>query len=103
VDQPLICPVGYPGLCRRFDAGLRAQGLTWYPRCTVDSLVAVSTLVAAGLGVGLSLDFAPLHPAGGPTLVPLPQFPPVDLMAVTARDPGPLTRTLLDELVTHSL
>ncbi len=100
VDQPLICPVGYPGPCRRLDAGLRAQGLTWYPRWTVDSLAAVSTLVAA---FGLSLDFAPLRPTGDLTLVPLVRFQPVDLMAVTAREPGPLTHTLIDELVAHTL
>ena len=98
VDRPLVCPHGNPGLRRQFDAGLRALGLTWYPRCRVDSVSAVPDFVRAGLGIGLGLAFAPLVPHPDLRIVPLPRFKPLQVMVLSHRDPGPDTRAFIEEI-----
>lgn len=102
VDQPLVCPLGNAGVCRQFDAGLKASGLTWRPHCTVDAVSVVPTYVAAGHGVGLGLAFAPLVPDAAVTMRPLPRFSPVHLLAVCARDAGPAVKTVVAELQRHA-
>lgn len=98
IEQPLVCPFGNAGVCRQFDAGLRAAGLSWQPRYTVDSVSAVSNFVAAGHGVGLGLAFAPLVPADAVTMHPLPQFEPVHLLALSPRQASPAVPRVLSEI-----
>jgi DNA-binding transcriptional LysR family regulator len=102
VDQPLVCPLGNAGVCRQFDAGLKASGLTWRPQCTVDSVSVVPTYVAAGHGVGLGLAFAPLVPDKAVRMHPLRRFEPVHLLALCARESGPAVTRVLDEIQRHA-
>ena len=56
IAEPLIAPAATHAVSQIFQQGLRRGAIAWSPRITTDSLAAIPPLVAAGHGVGITLD-----------------------------------------------
>lgn len=100
ITEPLICPVEAGAMLRTFERGVQALGVVWPVIMGVDSAAVMHRLVAAGQGVGLSLElpFPIRHPEV--RAIPLAGFDPVPVVAAwhPSAEPqlGPLLSALRD-------
>lgn len=81
IDEPLIAlPVG-ESLTAIFQQHLAARNLAWEPSLEVSSLDLVATYVAAGFGIGLSLQMPRQSLPRAVRSIPLDDFPPIVVAA----------------------
>lgn len=81
-----------------FAAGLKARKLVWRPHSRVPSLALVPWLVSSLGAVGLTIDLTPPNRRRGLRRLPLPDFPPVEIVAVWRTPTNSLQDALLQAL-----
>lgn len=92
---PLVSLPATESLVRQFHDGLKARGVRWPAAMEADSLVTLARHVAAGEGVGLTLDLPGYVRQRGTRVVPLPGFPPVEVAAFWRGAPEPVIAAFL--------
>ena len=100
IEEPLISLPGAEAICKNFQQGLAALGVDWFPSIEVSSIDLIESYVAAGFGVGLSIQVPKAPALNAIRVIPLPQkpFPPVLMGALWRGKPSALLKTFLDEL-----
>jgi DNA-binding transcriptional LysR family regulator len=94
---PLISLPATESLVRQFQRDLKARGVRWPVTMEADSLVTIARYVAAGEGVGLTLDLPGYVQEPGTRTVPLPGFAPVEVAALWRGEPTPVVAAFLEE------
>lgn len=98
IDERLICLPSAEAMCKNFQQGLHRLGVDWFPSIEVSSAELITTYVASGFGVGLSVRMPKAEPGPEVRVVPLPGFAPVVMGALWRGKPSALLQTCLDEL-----
>jgi DNA-binding transcriptional LysR family regulator len=98
LSLPLICPPLEDAACLRFYAGLAERKIHWHFTTTTSSVALVPYFVSRDEGIGLCLDLPILTKHPGVRVIKLPDFAPVDIVAVSRPSPTPQTTLLLDTL-----
>ncbi|MGZ4963620.1 MAG: LysR family transcriptional regulator [Limisphaerales bacterium] len=98
MDEPLICLAPNEIVCREFQAQLAKIGVDWFPSIEVSTLNLVTAYVKHGYGIGLSVlvPNTPLPPEV--RVIPLPEFPSMNVGAMWRGKATPLAQAFLDEL-----
>ncbi len=96
---PLVSLPATESLVRQFQDGLKARGVRWPAAMEADSLVTLARHVAAGEGVGLTLDLPGYVRQRGTRVVPLPGFPAVEVAALWRGAPTPVVAAFVAEAV----
>jgi DNA-binding transcriptional LysR family regulator len=100
LDEPLISPAATETISRHFQRGLARRRLTWTPSIVASSLETLAQFVAEGYGLGVSLAGTTAH--RGVRALPLPDFPPVEIVALWLGRPSPLVTAALDAMRTYA-
>jgi DNA-binding transcriptional LysR family regulator len=100
IDQPLICLPAAEAVCKHFQQGLGRLGLDWFPSIEVSSIDLIQTYVAAGFGIGLSVQVPKATVPPEIRLIPLPRpdFAPVVVGALWRGKPSNLVAAFLEEV-----
>lgn len=100
IEESLIVCDYAQAIRRNFNAGLDRMGKRWEPTLHADHLGGITAWVAAGNGIGLTLDIPPCTRAPGVRAVSLPGFDPIELGAFYSSMPTKLV-ALLVQVLTH--
>lgn len=98
--EPLISPAATETIARNFQRGLARHRCTWAPAIIASSLETAAQFVAEGYGIGVSVAGAPVH--RGVRELPLPDFPPVEIVALWLGQPAPAVAATLAALRTYA-
>ena len=82
IKEPLIALPASEGICRHFQRELERRDLEWFTSLEVSSLGLVEAYVANGFGVGLGLHIPKMTPNPELRLIPLGDFPPINVGAL---------------------
>lgn len=96
---PLVSLPPTESLVRQFQRDLKARGLRWPIAMEADSLVTIARYVAAGEGIGVTLDLPGYVRHRGTRVVPLPDFAPVEVAAFWRDEASPVVTAFLEEAV----
>jgi DNA-binding transcriptional LysR family regulator len=96
---PLISLPATESLVRQFQRELKARRVRWPVAMEADSLVTIARYVAAGEGVGVTLDLPGYVDQRGTRVVPLPDFAPIEVAALWRDEPSPVVAAFLAEAV----
>jgi DNA-binding transcriptional LysR family regulator len=96
---PLVSLPATESLVRQFQAGLKARRVRWPVAMEADSLVTLARHVAAGEGVGLTLDLPGYVRQRGTRVVPLPGFAPVEVAVFWRTEAAPAVAAFVEEAV----
>jgi DNA-binding transcriptional LysR family regulator len=100
INEPLIVCDYAQAVRKSFDAGLARMGKRWEPTFHADNIGAITAWVAAGNGIGVTLDVPPCTGAAGVRTVALPGFDPIELGAFYSNSANKLV-ALLVQVLTH--
>ena len=82
IEEPLIALPASEGICRHFQRELERRDIEWFTSLEVSSLGLIEAYVANGFGVGLGLHIPKMAPTPELRLIPLEDFPPVNVGAL---------------------
>lgn len=104
IEEPLISLPGAEAICKNFQQGLATLGVDWFPSLEVSSIDLIESYVAAGFGIGLSIQVPKAPAPSAVRVIPLPhrEFAPVLLGALWRGKPSELLKTFLDELAARA-
>lgn len=94
--QRLVCPAPTDGVGRIFQEGLRRRGITWTPAIAAGSTASVTSYVAQGQGIGVSLDLPTLVRDPKVRVLPLPGFAPAEIAVLWRAPARPLLQSMLE-------
>lgn len=97
IDEQLIALPASEGICRHFQRELQKRDFQWFTSMEVSSLGLVEAYVANGFGFGLGLHIPKMTPAAKIRLIPLTEFPPIDVGALWTGKRTPLMDTFVEE------
>jgi len=98
IEDPLICLPNAEAICKNFQQALTRMGVDWFPSIEVSSIDLIEAYVAAGFGIGLSVQVPKGKMPPNVRVVPLPQFDPVVMGALWRGKSSALLQAFLDEL-----
>ena len=98
ITEPLITLPGGETINKNFQAGLARQKVDWFPSLEVSSIELITTFVANGFGIGLSVDVPRAALPANVRALPLPGFEPVELGVIWRGKLTPVHRGLLEEI-----
>jgi DNA-binding transcriptional LysR family regulator len=96
IDEPLICLPGHESVTKHFLARLAELKREWFPAIEASSISLIETYVAAGLGIGVSVNVPRQPLPKNVRALPLPDFPAASLGALWRGKKNPLLDTFLD-------
>jgi DNA-binding transcriptional LysR family regulator len=82
IEEPLIALPASEGICRHFQRELARREIEWFTSLEVSSLGLIEAYVANGFGIGLGLHIPKMSPNPELRLIPLEEFPPVNVGAL---------------------
>src|SRR5439155_15967 len=82
IETPLLCLPSAEAVCRNFQQGLARLEVDWFPSMEMSSIDLIETYVAAGFGIGLSVQVPKARMSPNLRVVALPDFAPVILGAL---------------------
>lgn len=94
---PLISLPATESMVRQFQRDLKARRVRWPVAMEADSLVTIARYVAAGEGVGVTLDLPGYVRQRGTRVVALPGFAPVEVGIFWRGEPTPIVAAFLAE------
>jgi DNA-binding transcriptional LysR family regulator len=97
ITEPLICLPAGEILSKNFQSQLDDLGVEWYPSIEASSTDMIETYVAAGLGIGVSVDVPRTGSAPRVRTLPLDGFQPAVIGAVWRGKSTPLVEAFLNE------
>lgn len=97
IEDLLVTLPPSEGICRHFQRQLARRKLEWYPSLEVSSLGLVEAYVAGGFGLGLGLHIPKMPPPPKVRLIPLTEFPPVDVGVLWMGPRTPLMDCVVEE------
>jgi len=92
IEEPLITPPAF----ENFQKHLRRLGLEWPPAIEAGSLELVMQYVANGYGIGVSLALPEITRHPKVRVLPLPDFPPMEVAGLWVGRPTPHIQAMLD-------
>lgn len=95
---PLIAPPPQSVITRRFLEGLTGSGLIWETEVEVGNFDVIRDYVKHGFGVGMSVIIPGAAAATGLRQIPIPDFAPVQVVAVYLKEPKPVVSWFVHEL-----
>jgi DNA-binding transcriptional LysR family regulator len=98
ITEPLVALPGASSVTRSFQRDLRRLGIQWAPTVEAPSIEAVTSQVAAGAGLGVSLAIAEAIADPGVRALPLDGFAPLDTGLRWTGGMTPLLRDTILEL-----
>ena len=98
IETPLLCLPSAEAVCRNFQQGLARLEVDWFPSMEMSSIDLIETYVAAGFGIGLSVQVPKARMSPNLRVVALPDFAPVILGALWRGKTSALLQAFLDEL-----
>lgn len=98
ITEPLVALPGASSVTRSFQRDLRRLGIKWIPSVEVPTIEAVTSQVAAGAGLGVSLAIAEAIADPGVRALPLDGFAPLDTGLRWTGGMTPLLRDTILEL-----
>ncbi|MEI6712214.1 MAG: LysR family transcriptional regulator [Verrucomicrobiota bacterium] len=99
IDHALISLPASEAITRLFQEGLLKRKISWPVSIEVSSLDLIETYVAAGFGVGLTLDIPGQKWGKGVKALPLDDFPPLVLAILWKGKLGEPQQCVVDECV----
>ena len=97
IMEPLICLPAGEVLTKNFQSQLDELGVEWYPSIEASSVDLIETYVAAGLGLGVSVELPQKSGLARVRTLPLPGFEPAVIGALWRGKLSPLLQAFLDE------
>jgi DNA-binding transcriptional LysR family regulator len=97
ITETLICLPPDEMVSRNFQQGLAKMGVDWFPGIETSALDLISTYVAGGFGLGVSVTIPRLNYPAKVRPILLPDFPPVMVGALWRGKANPLLQACLDE------
>jgi DNA-binding transcriptional LysR family regulator len=97
VKEPLISMPSFEPITRVFQKGLQRLKVDWPTTTEASSMDMVTSYVAKGDGIGVSVEFALAKKPTGVRVLPLEGFAPLEVAAFWRGAPTPLIRAILDE------
>jgi DNA-binding transcriptional LysR family regulator len=98
IGDALISLPQSESVAKRFQQELTRRGVMWPVSIEVNSLELISTYVARGFGVGLTVYLPDVAETRGFRLLPLRDFPPVVIGVVWIGKPNPVVEAFIQEL-----
>ena len=98
ITEPLVALPGASSVTRSFQRDLRRIGIQWTPSVEAPSIESVTSQVAAGAGLGVSLAIAEAIADPGVRALPLDGFAPLDTGLRWTGGMTPLLRDTILEL-----
>ena len=96
IDEPLICLPAPEQLTKNFQMKLAELGVEWFPTMEASSADLIETYVAAGLGVGVSIQVPGKSFPKNVRALALQHFPPAVVGALWRGKKTPLLAAFLD-------
>ncbi len=90
LGDPLISLPETESVVKKFRAGLRGLKVDWPVGLEASSLELISSYVANGYGIGLSVALPEITTRPGYRVLPLPHFPPLEIGLLWSGAPSPL-------------
>lgn len=97
IEMPLIALPAAEGICRHFQRMLARENVDWFTSLEVSSLALVETYVANGFGIGLSLYIPKMPHSPKVRLLPLTEFPPIEVGAMWTGRRTPMMDCVVQE------
>lgn len=97
LEDPLISPPATEVISRNFQHGLTNRRRTWTPSIIASSIDSVARYVAEGYGIGLAMVDG--VSAARVREIPLPDFPPIRIVALWAGQATPLVESAVEAIV----
>jgi len=97
IMEPLICLPAAEILSKNFQGQLAELGVEWFPSIEASSTDMIETYVAAGLGIGVSVDVPGANRVPQVRTLPLPGFKPAVIGAIWRGKSTPLVEAFLNE------
>jgi DNA-binding transcriptional LysR family regulator len=95
IEEPLVSSVPAPE--NAFQQGLKRRGIMWRPAIEATSLELVTWYVANRHGIGVNIALPELVGHRDVRVLPLDDFPAVDVNTIWRGEPTPVLRTLMEE------
>jgi DNA-binding transcriptional LysR family regulator len=95
IDEPLVSSVPSPE--NMFQQGLKRHGVVWRPAIEATSLELVTWYVANGHGIGVNIALPELNRHRDVRVLPLEDFPAVDIHTIWRGEPTPVLRSVMEE------
>ena len=102
ITEPLICLPPSEPICKNFQQGLARIGVDWFPTIEISSVDIISTYVAGGFGIGLTVSIPKTKLSPKVREIPLPGFAPVVMGALWRGKPSAALQTILDEFTARA-
>lgn len=96
--EPLICLPAGERVCWLFHEELKRRKVDWPVAIEASSVALLTRYVANGYGVGVAGYSPALERDRSVRVLPLTDFPPLEIYAVWSDDDAPLVQALLDEV-----
>lgn len=97
VEEPLICLPQTELMSRVFRRGLQQRDVDWPQSIEASSLDLITRYVANGYGIGLSVDAPEVTRHANVRVLPLSDFPSLEIAALWSGEPSPLVSAFLEE------
>ena len=97
IKDPLIALPAAEAICRHFQSCLAREKVDWFTSLEVSSLALVETYAANGFGIGLGLYVPKTQHSNQVRLIPLAEFPPVNIGAMWTGKRTPLMDAFVAE------
>jgi DNA-binding transcriptional LysR family regulator len=97
VKEPLISMPSFEPITRLFQKRLERLKVEWPTAIEASSMDMITWYVANGHGIGLSVQFALGEKPAGVRVLPLEDFPPLEVAAFWRGAPTPLIRAIIEE------
>jgi DNA-binding transcriptional LysR family regulator len=98
IEDTLISLPATEAICKQFQQGLGRLGVDWFTGIEVSSVELIETYVQSGYGIGLSVAVPKARPSQHLRVLPLPDFPPVNLGMLWQGRETPLLKGILEEM-----
>jgi DNA-binding transcriptional LysR family regulator len=98
IETPLICLPQTEAMSRIFRQGLQQRQVDWPQSIEASSMDLVTRYVANNYGIGLSVHALEVVRHPNVRVLPLDDFPAVEIAALWHGEPSPLIRALLEEI-----
>jgi DNA-binding transcriptional LysR family regulator len=97
IEEPLICLPQTEVMSRIFRQGLVDRQVDWPQSIEASSMDLVTRYVANGYGIGLSVNAVEVVRHASVRILPLDDFPSLEIVALWSGEPSPLVHAVLAE------